>query len=134
MVQFKQKCIQCKKNYVTVSSRNARAAVCFECQEGSLKGEVADPVLKAMLDIPEELYQQNAFLRSIKINAIKYGSLSERQIEAFKGAVEKLSKAPKAPAEPKIPSIEDIPMPTMDISMRAMRLAKAAKKKAKKEK
>ena len=43
--------------------------------------------MKKMFDIPIELYQKNSFLRNIKSNYIKYGSLTEKQIEAFKKVV-----------------------------------------------
>ena len=32
--------------------------------------------------LPEEFYKQNSFLRSIKINYLKYGELSEKQIKS----------------------------------------------------
>lgn len=89
MATFKQRCSRCKKNWVIVS-RSVRYQECFDCEKGKLAGEVQDPKLKKMLDIPPELYEQNAFLRSIKINALRFGSLTEKQIEAFQKAVEKM--------------------------------------------
>lgn len=91
MVLFKQKCRKCKKNYVLVS-RNQREIICYDCQKEEMKQEIKDRKMKKMFDIPEDFYKQNSFLRSIKINYIRYGSLSERQIEAFKQTVEKLKK------------------------------------------
>jgi hypothetical protein len=99
MVQFKQKCYTCKKNYVTVSSRNQYGVSCFECQEKQMQGEITDPKMKEMFDIPDEYYRENSFLRSIKINYLKYGNLSERQIEAFKSSVEKLRTLKDSGAE-----------------------------------
>ena len=55
-------------------------------------GEITDPAMKKMFDIPEEFYKDNAFLRSIRINYLKFGQLSEKQVEAFQKAVEKLKK------------------------------------------
>lgn len=61
-----------------------------------MTGEISDPALKKLLDIPEEFYQENSFLRSIKINALRYGSLSEKQLEFFKKSVDKMKKAKEA--------------------------------------
>lgn len=88
-VLFKQKCMRCKKNYVTVS-RNQRFVTCYECQKNDIDKEVKDPEMKKMFDIPEEFYKENAFLRDIKSNYIRWGKLTERQIEAFKKTVDKL--------------------------------------------
>jgi hypothetical protein len=55
-------------------------------------GEITDPALKKLLDVPEEFYKENSFMRSIKINALRYGKLSEKQIEFFKKSVEKMKK------------------------------------------
>jgi hypothetical protein len=96
MVQYKQKCEQCKKNYVTVSTwpRRRGPAICYECEKERMNGVVDDPVMKKMFDIPEDFYQRNSFLRNIKINYLRYHSLTEPQINAFKKTVEDLkSKA-----------------------------------------
>ncbi|MBN2459482.1 hypothetical protein JXB28_04325 [Candidatus Woesearchaeota archaeon] len=92
-VKFKQKCERCKTNYVTVSSwRQRRPIVCYECEKKDMQGEIKDPKLKEMLDIPEEFYKQNSFLRAIKINCLRYGSLTQPQIDAFKKTLEDLKK------------------------------------------
>jgi hypothetical protein len=91
-VRFKQKCMRCKKNYVTVSG-SQRFAVCYECQKKDLKGKVADPKMKKLFDIPEEFYKKNSFLRDIKANYLRFGSLSEKQVEAFKKVVKELEEA-----------------------------------------
>lgn len=96
MAQYKQRCSKCKENFVLVNSWRERNPTCYECQKKELEGEITDPEMKKMFDIPNELYFKSSFLRSIKVNYIKYGSLSERQIESFKKAVteiqEKLEK------------------------------------------
>jgi hypothetical protein len=66
--------------------------VCYECQKKELQGEIKDPAMKEMFDIPEEFYMRNAFLRDIKINYLKFGNLTEKQIEAFKKTVENMKK------------------------------------------
>jgi DNA-directed RNA polymerase subunit RPC12/RpoP len=90
-IRYKKKCSRCKKNYVPATSRT-RYAVCFECDSKNLKGEITDPMMKKFFDIPHELYVENQFLRSIKINYLRYGSLTDRQVEAFKEVVKKLKQ------------------------------------------
>jgi hypothetical protein len=90
-VRYKQRCARCKQNYVLVTSRQ-KYAVCYECQKNELKGEISDPKMKKFFDIPQELYKENAFLRDIKINYLRYGKLSERQVEAFKKVVQKMQE------------------------------------------
>jgi len=86
---YKQLCFRCKKNYVTVSSRT-KYAVCFPCQEKELNGVIKDAKMKKFFKLPDEFYRENAFLRDIKINYLRYGKLSERQVEAFKKVVKKM--------------------------------------------
>lgn len=90
-IQYKQKCQVCKKNYVLTAPKQ-RNTICFECQEKEMKGEINDPILKEMFDIPPEYYKENGFLRNIKISYLRYGGLSEKQIQAFKNTVDDLNK------------------------------------------
>lgn len=100
MVQIKQKCSRCKVNYVTTSTRSRNFyPVCYECEKKSMEGEIADPEMKKLLDIPEEMYKESSFLRSIKINCIRYGKLSENQINAFKKIIADMQARKDAPAE-----------------------------------
>jgi hypothetical protein len=85
-VQYKQKCVKCKKNYVLATSRTSYV-LCYDCQKSSLAGEITDPAYKKLFDIPEEYYKENAFLRNIKTNYIKFKSLSANQISAFEKVV-----------------------------------------------
>jgi len=89
MVQFQKKCIKCRKNFVIVSGRRP-FGICFECQKKQLEGEIKDPEMKKMFDIPEDFYKNNAFLRDIKINYLRWGKLTDKQVEAFKKSVEKM--------------------------------------------
>ena len=91
MVRYKQICSRCKKNMVVVTSNN-RFPLCYDCQKDELHQEIKDPKMKKMFDIPEEFYKENAFLRSIKINFIKFGKLSDKQIEWFHKTVDTLKK------------------------------------------
>ena len=89
--RYKQKCSRCRKNFVIVTFRQ-RYPLCYDCQKGELGGNVKDPKMKKLFNIPEEYYKENAFLRDIKINYIKFGNLSDKQIEAFRKTVEKMKE------------------------------------------
>ncbi len=90
-IKFKKKCSRCNKNYVTATWKDTYP-VCYECQKKELEGEIKDPKMKKLLDIPEEYYKENSFLRNIKINYLKYGRLTEKQVEVFKKVVEKIKE------------------------------------------
>jgi hypothetical protein len=53
---------------------------------------VRNKTFKKLFDLPLELYQENAFLRSIRYQYGRFGSITERQLEAFKKAVRELTK------------------------------------------
>jgi len=90
-IKYKQKCFICKKNYVVVTRRQ-RWVICYDCQKSELKGEIKDPKMKKMFNIPEEFYKENSFLRDIKSKYIKYKELTENQINAFKKVVKEMKK------------------------------------------
>ena len=48
--------------------------------------------MKKLFDIPESFYKENSFLRDIKINYLRFGNLSEKQIEAFKKVVNDMNE------------------------------------------
>lgn len=100
MVEYKQKCTRCRKNYVLIKSWKDRYPVCYDCDKKEMDTEITDPKMKRMFDIPEKLYKDSKFLRSIKINYIRYGELTENQIKTFKKVVKDL-KGPKPKAKPK---------------------------------
>ena len=89
--KYKEKCRRCKKNYVTVTWKQ-RYPLCYDCQKGEMDGEIKDAKMKRLFNIPEDFYKENAFLRSIKINFLRFGKLSEKQIDAFKETVKKLKE------------------------------------------
>lgn len=91
MASYKQKCMKCNKNYVLTNWRN-KFPVCYECEKSELSKEVTDPAMKEMFNIPEQFYKENSFLRAIKKNYLKYGQLTEKQIEAFKKVVSDMEK------------------------------------------
>lgn len=90
-IQFKLKCIKCKKNY-QLATRRDKWVICYECHKPMMQGKVKDSKIEKMFDIPEEYYKRSMFLRDIKIKAIQYDELSEKQIEAFKKTVEKMKE------------------------------------------
>ncbi len=90
-VTFKKKCWRCRKNYVKVTRRQ-RYATCYECQKKEMQGEIKNPKMKKMFDIPEEFYKNNSFLRDIKIKYLKFGNLTENQINAFKKVSKELQE------------------------------------------
>ena len=99
MISYKQRCARCKKNMVLITSRK-QFPICYECEKNELQGEIKDPKMKKLFNIPEDFYRQEAFLRSIKINYLKYGQLSDKQIEWFKKVVERLKNPKKEDEKP----------------------------------
>lgn len=97
--KFKKKCPRCRKNYVIATYRTGYV-VCYDCQKDQLNGEITDPKIKELFDIPEGFYKKNAFLRDIKINYLKWKNLSEKQIEAFKKSVKKMEEEEKEEKKP----------------------------------
>ena len=95
MAKYKILCYKCKKNYIPASWSDKFVA-CYDCLKRELSTEIKDSKMKKMFNISEELYKENAFLRSIKLNYIRYESLSDKQIEAFKETVKKLKNPVKA--------------------------------------
>ena len=97
-VQYKEKCMKCRKNYVLTTNRK-EFLVCYECQQKEMDKPINDPKMKKLFDIPEQFYKKSNFLRNIKINYLRYESLSEKQIEYFKKVVKELEDQSKTPTE-----------------------------------
>ncbi len=97
VAKYQQRCARCRKNMVQIFSRR-QYPICTGCQMRQLDQEIENPEYKKMFDIPREFYVQSYFLRSIKENCIRFGSLSERQVEAFTRTVEEM-KNPKPKVE-----------------------------------
>jgi len=94
MIAYKQRCVKCKKNMVVIKSRK-QFPICYDCQKPEMEGAIKDPKMKKLFDIPEQFYRDEPFLRSIKINYIRYGELTEKQVEAFKKVVGELKNPAK---------------------------------------
>ena len=95
---YKQKCILCKKNYALVTWKN-RTPICTQCKMEEISKPIKDPKFKKLFDIDKKLYERSSFLRNIKSNYLRFGSLSENQIESFKKVVKEVKS--KKPAERK---------------------------------
>lgn len=93
MASYKKLCYRCKKNYVPASWKD-KFVTCYDCTKKESSVEIQDPKMKELFNIPEDYYKENSFLRSIKLNYIRYNTLTERQIEAFKETVKKLKNPP----------------------------------------
>lgn len=102
---LKKKCNRCRKNYVKCSKRQGYV-LCFDCQKPQLEAEIEDPIIKKLFDIPEIMYRENSFLCELKSKYIRFGSLSEKQIEVFEKIVKELSE--ELGSEKKELNVQDI--------------------------
>jgi len=64
--------------------------ICAECQMKEINQPIANPKMRKLFDIPVEFYQESSFLRSIKSQYIRFGSLTSAQKEAFIKVVEEM--------------------------------------------
>jgi len=87
MAQYKELCKICKTERVLIKSRK-QFPICIKCQMKNFDQEIKDPKFKKLFDIPKEDYINNSFLRDIKSRYLRFGNLSEKQIEVFKKVVE----------------------------------------------
>ncbi len=87
--KYKQVCAICRKNHVLITSRN-QFPICTECSMREINKPIEDEKFRKLFDIEQRLYEQSSFLRSIKSNYLKFGSLSEKQIETFKRVAEEM--------------------------------------------
>jgi hypothetical protein len=90
-IKYKKKCIKCKEKYVIVTWKD-NYPICYDCQKQELSKEITDPAMKKMFDIPEEFYKENSFLRNIKLNYLRYGRLTDPQIDAFKKTIARMKE------------------------------------------
>lgn len=91
MVKYKQKCIICKQKWALVVYR--QQPICSDCESNLTKKPIEDPEIKKMFDIDPRLYQENSFLKSIRLNYARYGNLTQKQIEVFKKVVDDLKNS-----------------------------------------
>ena len=89
--KYKQLCAICRKNHVLISSGN-QFPICTSCSMKQINQPIQDETFKKLFDIDQKLYEESSFLRSIKSNYLRFGSLSEKQIEVFKKVVTELKR------------------------------------------
>ena len=88
--KYKQICAICRKNHVLISARG-QFPICTACSMREISKPIEDEKFRKMVDIDQKLYEQSSFLRSIKSNYLRFGSLSEKQVETFKRVAEELA-------------------------------------------
>jgi hypothetical protein len=92
--KFKQRCALCKKNWAEMYS-NRQFPICPQCQIKQINQPIDDPEYKKFFDLPLELYERSSFLRSIKQSYLRFGSLTDKQKEAFVKVAEELKHGKK---------------------------------------
>ncbi len=121
MAKYKQRCVLCRKNMVLISNYFQKP-FCAQCQMRDFDKPIEDPKFRKMFDIDNRFYVENSFLRDIKSKYIRFGSLTDRQIEAFKRVAKDVSN----------PKIEPLP-PVEPIAAQGAEPKSRIKKKRKKE-
>jgi len=105
VVLLKKKCNRCRKNYVKCSRRQGYI-LCYDCQKPQLDQPIEDPKMKKLFDIKEQFYKENSFLCELKSKYIRFGSLSEKQIEVFIKIVKELEEESSNSKELNVQDIE----------------------------
>lgn len=90
--KYKQRCALCKENMVIMYSGN-QFPKCVACHMKEIDKPVNDSKYKKLFDIPRELYEKSLFLRNIKSAYLRFESLTERQVEAFKKTVKDMKNS-----------------------------------------
>ena len=88
--KYKQLCAICRKNHVLISARG-QFPICTSCSMREISKPIEDEKFRKMFDIDQKLYEESSFLRSIKSNYLRFGSLSEKQVETFKRVAAELA-------------------------------------------
>lgn len=94
--KYQQRCGLCKKNMVQMFSTK-QYPVCTECNLKQINQPIDDPEYKKFFDIPEKFYKESYFLRKIKESYIRFGSISDKQKEAFQNTVKEMKSGKPKP-------------------------------------
>lgn len=94
MVLYKQRCMLCRKNMALITSGRQKP-ICTPCQTRDFGKPITDPTFKKLFDIEPALYDQSSFLRDIKAAYLRFGNLTERQIEAFTRVAKEMKQGKK---------------------------------------
>ncbi|MFH1181624.1 MAG: hypothetical protein V1702_01575 [Candidatus Woesearchaeota archaeon] len=100
--RYKQLCAICRKQHALIMSRN-QFPICTSCSMKQINQPIHDEKFRKLFDIDQKLYEESSFLRSIKSNYVRFKSLSEKQIVAFKKVAAELAKPEKAARKRKKP-------------------------------
>ncbi len=99
---------------------------------------ITDEKFRKMFDIDQKLYEESSFLRSIKSNYLRFGSLSEKQVDTFKKVAAELANpdaSKKSDAQTEAATITKAAVTVVDEKEETVRdKAKKAKPKARKPK
>ena len=135
--RYKQLCAICRKSHVLISSGN-QFPICTACSMRQIDKPIEDATFKKLFDIGKELYESSSFLRSIKSNYLRFGSLSDKQIEVFKKVAAELKGGPQkgesAATEahaPSAPEKEDVKIPEEKAKKKPAKQAGKANAKSK---
>lgn len=79
---------------VPISSRK-QFPICYDCQKKDLQGEIKDPKMKKLFNLPEEFYKKSPFLRSVKSYYLKFKEITVKQREYFEKAVKEMKSESK---------------------------------------
>ena len=126
--KYKQVCAICRKNHVLIVQRN-QFPICTSCSMKQINQPIENATFRKMFDIDQKLYEGSSFLRSRKSNYLRFGSLSDKQIETFKRVAEEM-KNPAAKKETPAPQIEE----KEEVKVESKPKPKAKPKKAKPKK
>ena len=76
-------------------SRSRQIPLCLDCQMKDVDLPIEDPIFKKLFFLPREFYLENSFLRSIRSNYARFGTLTKNQVEAFEKVVKEMKKEKK---------------------------------------
>ena len=92
MISYKQRCALCKKGWALITSGRQRFAVCLDCEMKFVEKKLEDKEFVKLFDIPLDWYRENSFLRSVRYQYGRFGTITDRQIEAFKKTIKDMKK------------------------------------------
>jgi hypothetical protein len=66
--------------------------ICVDCHMKRIDKPIDNSKFRKLLDIPQESYRKSLFLRNIKESYLRFGTLTKKQIEAFKKTIKELKE------------------------------------------
>ncbi|MBU0457166.1 MAG: hypothetical protein ABH824_04780 [Nanoarchaeota archaeon] len=89
-LKFKKKCGICREEWVLINDREY--PICVNCHMKQIFSEEITEKKYDFLNIDKKIYLKSRFLRNIRHSYLRYKSLTDKQVEAFKKAVEDIKK------------------------------------------